>query len=182
MASAAARRSSTPPTAARYTSPRSSRWRYTRGPNGPANPRPETQYTQPPQRPGGSRAARAAVATGGLAAAVGLSAVVRRPGRPGAAPSRFSLTAESRQRQRFDLRLFLWGTGLPGAAAGTRSAMPNLRRVIPPLLRQAAGDRLGLGAAAQSDRSRRLAPRTRTADRVGRSVCPYCAVGCGQKV
>jgi formate dehydrogenase major subunit len=60
--------------------------------------------------------------------------------------------------------------------------MPNLRRVMPPFLRQAAGDRLGLGAAAQSDRSRRLAPRTRTADRVVRSVCPYCAVGCGQKV
>jgi len=56
------------------------------------------------------------------------------------------------------------------------------RRVIPPFLRQAAGDRLGLGAAAQSERSRRLTPRTRTADKVVQSVCPYCAVGCGQKV
>jgi len=27
-----------------------------------------------------------------------------------------------------------------------------------------------------------LAPRTRNADKVVRSVCPYCAVGCGQKV
>jgi formate dehydrogenase major subunit len=41
---------------------------------------------------------------------------------------------------------------------------------------------LGLGAAAQSRRSERLTPRTQTADRVVQSICPYCAVGCGQKV
>jgi formate dehydrogenase major subunit len=41
---------------------------------------------------------------------------------------------------------------------------------------------LGLGRAAQSPRSAALTPRTRTADRVVRSVCPYCAVGCGQRV
>jgi formate dehydrogenase major subunit len=52
----------------------------------------------------------------------------------------------------------------------------------PALLRQLAGDRLGLGAAAQSRRSRELEARTKTADRVVPSVCPYCAVGCGQKV
>ena len=51
-----------------------------------------------------------------------------------------------------------------------------------PFLRQLAGDPLGLGRAAQSRRSRQLAPRTRTADKVVQSVCPYCAVGCGQKV
>jgi formate dehydrogenase major subunit len=39
-----------------------------------------------------------------------------------------------------------------------------------------------MGDAAQSKRSRDLTPRTKTADRVVRSVCPYCAVGCGQKV
>jgi formate dehydrogenase major subunit len=55
-------------------------------------------------------------------------------------------------------------------------------RLLPPLLRQLTRDRLGLGAAAQSGRSRALTPRTRTADRVVQSVCPYCAVGCGQKV
>ena len=33
-----------------------------------------------------------------------------------------------------------------------------------------------------SVRTRELAPRTATADRVARSVCPYCAVGCGQLV
>ncbi len=44
------------------------------------------------------------------------------------------------------------------------------------------GDRLALGAATQSRRSRELQARTATADRVVPSVCPYCAVGCGQKV
>jgi formate dehydrogenase major subunit len=53
---------------------------------------------------------------------------------------------------------------------------------LPPLLRQLSRDRLGLGSAAQSRRSRELEPRTKTADRVVQSVCPYCAVGCGQKV
>jgi formate dehydrogenase major subunit len=38
------------------------------------------------------------------------------------------------------------------------------------------------GEAAFSDRTRSLAPRTRGVDRVVRSVCPYCAVGCGQLV
>jgi formate dehydrogenase major subunit len=52
----------------------------------------------------------------------------------------------------------------------------------PPLWRQLAGDRLGLGAAAQSKTSRELTARTKTADRVVQSVCPFCAVGCGQKV
>ncbi len=60
--------------------------------------------------------------------------------------------------------------------------MPSLRRVVPPFLRQIGNDRLGLGPAAQSARSRQLVPRTRTADRVVQSICPYCAVGCGQKV
>jgi formate dehydrogenase major subunit len=55
-------------------------------------------------------------------------------------------------------------------------------RLIAPLLRQLEGDRLGLGRAAQSDHSRDLVPRTQTADRVVQSICPYCAVGCGQRV
>src|SRR4051794_20396613 len=54
-------------------------------------------------------------------------------------------------------------------------------RRLPALLRQLAGDPLGLGPAAQSRRSRELKPRTATADRVVQSICPYCAVGCGQK-
>jgi formate dehydrogenase major subunit len=53
----------------------------------------------------------------------------------------------------------------------------------PPLLRQlTSGDFLALGKAARSHRSQSLTPRTKTADRVVQSVCPYCAVGCGQKV
>jgi formate dehydrogenase major subunit len=55
------------------------------------------------------------------------------------------------------------------------------RSNIPPLLRQLR-DPLGLGSAAQSRRSEHLTPRTQTADRVVQSICPYCAVGCGQKV
>jgi formate dehydrogenase major subunit len=52
-----------------------------------------------------------------------------------------------------------------------------------PVIRQVQqGDLLGLGKAAQSPRSDALRPRTVEADRVARSVCPYCAVGCGQKV
>jgi formate dehydrogenase major subunit len=51
-----------------------------------------------------------------------------------------------------------------------------------PLLAQLRGDPLGLGRAARSRRSAELAPRTKAADRVVQSICPYCAVGCGQKV
>jgi formate dehydrogenase major subunit len=51
-----------------------------------------------------------------------------------------------------------------------------------PLLRQADGDPLGLGKAVQSERTQRLRPRTAEAEHVVQSVCPYCAVGCGQLV
>jgi formate dehydrogenase major subunit len=53
---------------------------------------------------------------------------------------------------------------------------------LPPLIRQLTTDPLGLGRSAQSRRSEELTPRTTNADRVVQSVCPYCAVGCGQKV
>jgi len=55
-------------------------------------------------------------------------------------------------------------------------------RLTPPVLRQLSGDPLGLSRAARSPRSERLQPRVATADRVAKSVCPYCAVGCGQRV
>ncbi|HEX3616480.1 MAG TPA: formate dehydrogenase [Solirubrobacteraceae bacterium] len=52
-----------------------------------------------------------------------------------------------------------------------------------PLLTQLTGsDRLGRGRAAKSAGSKRLVPRTASADRVVKSVCPYCAVGCAQNV
>jgi formate dehydrogenase major subunit len=51
------------------------------------------------------------------------------------------------------------------------------------VLRQLTGkDLLGRGAAVRSKNTDELEPRTTTADRVARSVCPYCAVGCGQNI
>ena len=51
-----------------------------------------------------------------------------------------------------------------------------------PLARQLAGDPRALGRAARSKRSAELVARTAEADEVVQSICPYCAVGCGQKV
>lgn len=52
-----------------------------------------------------------------------------------------------------------------------------------PVLRQLRGaDPLGRGAAAESERTRAWTARTETADEVVKSICPYCAVGCGQNV
>src|SRR2546425_6996044 len=52
-----------------------------------------------------------------------------------------------------------------------------------PVLEQVKrADPTGLGRTAFSKRTIELAPRTRTADRVVRSICPYCGVGCGQLV
>lgn len=52
-----------------------------------------------------------------------------------------------------------------------------------PVYRQLTGDdALGRGSAARSRGTEQVSARTEKADRVVRSVCPYCAVGCGQKV
>jgi formate dehydrogenase major subunit len=52
-----------------------------------------------------------------------------------------------------------------------------------PVYRQLNGtDLAGKAASAQSGRSAGLTARTTTADRVVQSVCPFCAVGCGQRV
>ena len=52
-----------------------------------------------------------------------------------------------------------------------------------PVYRQFAGeDATGRGAAVKSGHSAGLRSRTATADRVVKSVCPFCAVGCGQNV
>jgi formate dehydrogenase major subunit len=53
---------------------------------------------------------------------------------------------------------------------------------LPPLLRQLRDDPTGRGKAAQSRRSEELRPRTAEADEVVKSICPYCAVGCAQRV
>lgn len=52
-----------------------------------------------------------------------------------------------------------------------------------PVARQVTGtDPLGRGLAARSQHTVEHVARTETADRVVQSVCPYCAVGCGQRV
>ena len=52
-----------------------------------------------------------------------------------------------------------------------------------PVVRQVTGaDPSGRAEAVTSPTTRALEPRTTTADKVVRSVCPYCAVGCGQNV
>jgi formate dehydrogenase major subunit len=52
-----------------------------------------------------------------------------------------------------------------------------------PVVRQVrTGDLLGRGPAVTSARTRAITARTSTADRVVQSVCPYCAVGCGQRI
>ncbi|MEV5911313.1 formate dehydrogenase [Streptomyces chartreusis] len=61
------------------------------------------------------------------------------------------------------------------------NAFEPLRRW--PVYRQLTGaDPLGRGRAVTSRRTESLRPRTASADRVVKSVCPYCAVGCGQQV
>ncbi len=49
------------------------------------------------------------------------------------------------------------------------------------LPRQALGQSV-MGKAAQSTTSKNLRPRLEQADKVGTSICPFCAVGCAQLV
>jgi formate dehydrogenase major subunit len=61
----------------------------------------------------------------------------------------------------------------------------GLRRRIGrwPVYSQLTGsDPFGRGAAAKSSKTAQLRPRTAAADKVVKSICPYCAVGCGQNV
>jgi formate dehydrogenase major subunit len=52
-----------------------------------------------------------------------------------------------------------------------------------PVYRQLrGGDPSGRAESVKSRRTAELTPRVRTADKVVKSVCPYCAVGCGQDV
>jgi formate dehydrogenase major subunit len=52
-----------------------------------------------------------------------------------------------------------------------------------PVLRQLREkDPLALGRSVQSERSRSLRPRIDEAEHVAHSICPFCAVGCGQLV
>lgn len=52
-----------------------------------------------------------------------------------------------------------------------------------PVIRQLrTADSTGRSSSVVSQHTRDISSRTSTADRVVQSVCPYCAVGCGQKV
>jgi formate dehydrogenase major subunit len=64
----------------------------------------------------------------------------------------------------------------PSSLIGRAGRWPVLRQLTRP------GDRLGLAGAVRSAQTDAIRPRTAEADRVVRSVCPYCAVGCGQRV
>jgi len=70
---------------------------------------------------------------------------------------------------------------------------PSIKQEVPsyeaaqtqqwPVLKQLQkGDPHAFGETAPSDRTRGLTARTQTADKVVRSVCPYCAVGCGRLI
>jgi formate dehydrogenase major subunit len=77
----------------------------------------------------------------------------------------------------------------PGRAdeRGSRSGgkLPTVKTWLDawPVFRQLTGsDPLGRGVAARSKATEQVVSRTATADKVVTSVCPYCAVGCGQRV
>src|SRR3954452_23238192 len=59
--------------------------------------------------------------------------------------------------------------------------MPNMGFSRWPLIRQIAEGRNGNGSEVMSEQTKNLQPRFAGAE-VTRSVCPYCAVGCGQLV
>src|SRR6202522_4194488 len=61
-------------------------------------------------------------------------------------------------------------------------ALPKLFLEWPVVRQLRSGDALGRGTAVTSKHTRAVTARTTTADRVVQSVCPYCAVGCGQRV
>jgi formate dehydrogenase major subunit len=75
-------------------------------------------------------------------------------------------------------------SGRRDEAENADRAKPDSRsRSLWPVLRQLVDrDVFGLNGTAASERTEQLRARTATADKVVGSVCPYCAVGCGQLV
>jgi formate dehydrogenase major subunit len=67
-------------------------------------------------------------------------------------------------------------------SAGRRDDRGGLASRWPLVEQLRRRDPAALGRAARSARSAALRPRTAGAEHVVRSVCPYCAVGCGQRV
>jgi formate dehydrogenase major subunit len=60
--------------------------------------------------------------------------------------------------------------------------VPGMAGRWPAVRQLVSRDRLGRGVAVRSAHTEAAAPRTEAADRVVPSICPYCAVGCGQQV
>jgi formate dehydrogenase major subunit len=65
--------------------------------------------------------------------------------------------------------------GAPAPQRDRRTPWPAARQLTGP-------DRRALGEAARSPATDRLVPRTDEADEVVPSICPFCAVGCGQRI
>ncbi len=77
---------------------------------------------------------------------------------------------------------FTWFDGLEDSTMTMGEQMRNTFLSWPVLRQFTDSDLLGRGTAVRSAKTDEITARTVTADRVARSVCPYCAVGCGQKV
>jgi formate dehydrogenase major subunit len=72
---------------------------------------------------------------------------------------------------------------IPGGRKASAGTDIRGRLAAWPALRQlTTKDRTGRGPAVKSPATAALRPRVDTADAVVKSVCPYCAVGCGQNV
>jgi formate dehydrogenase major subunit len=65
---------------------------------------------------------------------------------------------------------------------GLREALGSIAGGWPALKQVRDRDPKGLGRTSFSKRSIELTPRTATSDKVVKSICPYCAVGCGQDI
>jgi formate dehydrogenase major subunit len=68
---------------------------------------------------------------------------------------------------------------------GRKAQQMALRELLDwwPVVRQIRDrDLAGKGATAKSARTEAITPRTAEADGVTRSICPFCAVGCGQLI
>jgi len=102
--------------------------------------------------------------------------------RRAAGPPGAEVTALTRPEDRFAKPFVGDASGYPRAAISKERQLPERKITDLPLFRQLRGDPTARGAAVKSARSSRLRPRTAEADRVVKSICPYCAVGCGQRV
>jgi formate dehydrogenase major subunit len=65
---------------------------------------------------------------------------------------------------------------------GLRETLGSMAGGWPALKQVRDRDPKGLGRTSFSKRSIELTPRTATSDKVVKSICPYCAVGCGQDI